>query len=65
MKCEVEGCNTDTKNFLCEAHTKIAQSKNARFKICKNCNTIVEVRIKEDQKIKYTFVKECSTCNFK
>ncbi len=64
-KCEIETCNERTDGYLCEPHKKLAESKNAKFKICERCNTIIEVRVRDSEEDKYTFVKECKTCNFK
>ena len=65
MKCEIEGCTDTTDNFLCEKHRKLAESKNAKFKICKHCNVIIAVWINNTiEKNRYTFIEECETCKF-
>ena len=68
MKCEIENCNKDTDSFLCADHSDMAMNKNVVFKICKKCNTIIDIRTKlekvEPDK-QYIFVEECQTCNFK
>ena len=63
-KCEIEGCKKETEKYLCETHRKMAMSDDAKFKICRNCNVIITVSVRENDKDKYTFVDECQTCKF-
>jgi hypothetical protein len=64
MKCEVNGCNRSTDTFLCKKHQDMAEQKNAVFKVCNGCSSIVNIEIKIKPKNKHTFVEKCESCNF-
>ena len=38
--------------------------KNAVFKVCNGCNSIVNIEIKIKPKNKHIFVDKCELCNF-
>ena len=64
MKCEISGCNQSTDTYLCKGHQEKAEMKNAVFKVCNGCNSIVNIEIKIKPKNKHIFVEECELCNF-
>lgn len=63
-KCEIDGCEREAVDHLCEYHMAIAQDGNHKVIVCENCGTMIAIKPKEKWEDKYEFALECDLCDF-